>query len=116
MASSLIRGKYVIGKAENRSDVTRIILFCDVERPLRTRWMTAVNRWVSRNIIRGSATQNVEDEQVGTFNRVYALFGESSALLGRLKRKNRTVFRTVKYALIAGLVYWIFVQPLIATT
>jgi len=30
-------------------------------------------------------------------------------LLTRLKRKNRTVFRTVKYALIAGLVYWIFV-------
>jgi hypothetical protein len=44
------------------------------------------------------------------------LFGKSSDLLGRLKRKNRTAFRTVKYALIAGLVYWIFVQPLIATS
>jgi beta-hydroxylase len=104
-----------IHSAENRTDVTRIILFADVERPLRTRWMSAFNRWVSRNIIRGSATQNFEDEQVGTFNRIYAFFGKGSDLLTRLKRKNRTVFRTVKYALIAGLVYWIFVQPLIAT-
>src|SRR5438105_2900559 len=98
-----------IHSAENKTDVTRIILFCDVERPLRTRWMTAFNRWVSRNIIRASATQNVETEQVGAFNRIYALFGRGSDVLTRLKRKNRTVFRTVKYALIAGLLYWIFV-------
>ena len=98
-----------IHSAENKTDVTRIILFCDVERPLRTRWMAAFNRWVSRNIIRASATQNVETEQVGTFNRIYALLGHGSDFLTRLKRKNRTMFRAVKYALIAGLVYWIFV-------
>src|SRR5512132_1514735 len=101
--------KTFIHSAENKTDVTRIILFCDVERPLRTRWMTAFNRWVSRNIIRASATQNVETEQVGAFNRIYAIFGRGSDVLARLKRKNRTVFRAVKYALIAGLVYWIFV-------
>ena len=33
--------------AENTTSDDRIILFCDVERPLRTRAMTAVNRWVS---------------------------------------------------------------------
>ena len=98
-----------IHSAENKTDVTRIILFCDVERPLRTRWMAACNRWVSRHIIRASATQNTEAEEVGTFNRIYAQFGRSSDLLTRLKRKNRPLFRTVKYALIAALVYWIFV-------
>src|SRR5215469_18520971 len=98
-----------IHSAENKTDVTRIILFCDVERPLRTRAMTAINRWVSRNVIRASATQNVETEHVGAANRIYAMFGQGSDLLSRLKRKNRTVFRTVKYALIAALVYWIFV-------
>jgi beta-hydroxylase len=35
--------------AENTTSDDRIILFCDVERPLRTRAMTAVNRWVSRH-------------------------------------------------------------------
>jgi len=103
-----------IHSAENRTEVTRIILFCDVERPLRTPWMRAINRWVSRNVIRASATQNVETEHVGAANRIYAMFGRSSDLLGRLKRKNRALFRTVKYALIAALVYWIFVRPLVA--
>ena len=46
---------------------------------------------------------------VGEDNRVYAMLGQGSDLLSRLKRKNRTVFRAVKYALIAALVYWIFV-------
>jgi len=42
------------------------------------------------------------------------MLGRGSSFLTKLKRKNRTVFRTVKYALIAALVYWIFLQPLIA--
>jgi beta-hydroxylase len=103
-----------IHSAENKTDVTRIILFCDIERPLRTPWMRAINRWVSRNVIRASATQNVETEHVGAANRIYAALGRGSDLLTRLKRKNRTLFRTVKYALIAALVYWIFLHPLVA--
>ena len=88
---------------------TRIILFCDVERPLRTRVMQAVNRFVSRTFIRAGATQNTEAEPIGAANRVYALLGKGSNVLTRLKRRNRTAFRAVKYALIAALAYWIFV-------
>ena len=97
-----------IHSAENRTDVTRIILFCDVERPLRTRVMQAVNRFVSRTLIR-AARRRTPSRAVGALNRVYALFGPGSDVLTRLKRRNRTVFRAVKYALIASLAYWIFV-------
>jgi len=98
-----------IHSAENGTDRTRIILFCDVERPLRTRAMRALNRLVSRTFIRAGATQNTETEPIGAANRVYALLGKGSDVQTRLKRKNRTVFRTVKYALIAALAYWIFI-------
>ena len=98
-----------IHSAENETDTTRIILFCDVERPLRTRVMQAVNRFVSRTFIRAGATQNTEAEPIGAANRIYALLGRGSDMLTRLKRRNRTVFRAVKYALIAALAYWIFV-------
>jgi len=50
---------------ENNTDVTRIILLCDIERPLRVRLMQAVNRWVSRCVVAASSTQNVENEPVG---------------------------------------------------
>jgi beta-hydroxylase len=79
-----------IHSAENKTDITRIILFCDVARPLHTRWMTAVNRWVSRNIIRASATQNVETEHVGAANRIYAMLG-AAATLKRLMREPHAV-------------------------
>jgi len=98
-----------IHSAENKTDQTRIILFCDVARPLKTRMMNAFNRFVSRTMIRAASTQNVETEPIGAANRIYALFGASSGFLTRLKRKNRTVFRTVKYALIALFAYWVLV-------
>jgi beta-hydroxylase len=98
-----------IHSAENKTDTTRIILFCDVERPLRTRVMQAVNRFVSRTVIRAASTQNTDTEPVGALNRIYALFGKGSDLLTRLKRRNRTAFRAAKYALIAILAYWIFI-------
>jgi len=99
-----------IHSAENETDVTRIILFCDVERPLRTPMMRGFNRLVSRHVMRAASTQNLETEPVGLLNRIYAMFGHSSDFLTRLKRRNRTAFRTVKYALIAALAYWIFVS------
>jgi beta-hydroxylase len=99
-----------IHSAENETDVTRIILFCDVERPLRTPVMRGFNRLVSRHVMRAASTQNLETEPVGLLNRIYAMFGHSSDFLTRLKRRNRTAFRTVKYALIAALAYWIFVS------
>ena len=71
--------------------------------------MQAFNRFISRTVIRAASTQNTETEPVGALNRIYAWFGVSSDFLTRLKRRNRTVFRTVKYALIALVAYWIFV-------
>jgi beta-hydroxylase len=97
-----------IHSAHNETEVTRIILFCDVERPLRTPVMRAFNRLVARHVMRAASTQTLETEPVGLLNRLYALFGHSSDFLTRLKRRNRTAFRTAKYALFAALAYWIF--------
>jgi beta-hydroxylase len=99
-----------IHSAQNETDVTRIILFCDVERPLRTPVMRAVNRLFARHIMRAASTQNFETEPVGLLNRIYAMFGHSSDFLTRLKRRNRTAFRAAKYALFAVLAYFIFVH------
>jgi beta-hydroxylase len=98
-----------IHSAANDTDVTRIILFCDVERPLRTPVMRALNRLFARHVMRAASTQNLETEPVGLLNRIYALFGHASDFLGRLKRRNRTAFRATKYALFAVLAYFIFV-------
>jgi beta-hydroxylase len=89
--------------AENTTAETRIIMFCDVERPLHTRVMTAINRWVSRTIIKESATQNVEGERVGMLNKIFGYVYHVRILSKRLKAWNRTVYYVYKYTLIGGI-------------
>lgn len=96
-----------IHAAENKTDQTRVILFCDVERPLRTPVMRAFNRWFAATIVRASATQNVEGERVGVLNRAFG-FGYQIHLAGRrLKSANRTLYYAVKWALFGGIFYLI---------
>ncbi|MCG2644341.1 MULTISPECIES: aspartyl/asparaginyl beta-hydroxylase domain-containing protein [Bradyrhizobium] len=90
--------------AENTTGDDRLILFCDVERPLKTRAMISVNRWVSRHIISESATQNVEGERVGWINRVFAYAYQVRLLGKRMKAWNRRVYYVVKYLLIGGVI------------
>jgi beta-hydroxylase len=88
--------------AENTTSDDRIILFCDVERPLKTRAMTAVNRWVSSNVINESATQNEEGERVGWLNRVFGYVYHVRLAGKRMKAWNKRVYYAVKYLLIGG--------------
>ena len=96
-----------IHSAENATDVNRIILFCDVERPMKYGFMTAINRWVSHHIVKASATQNVEGEHVGMLNKVFGKLYEIHLASRKVKQWNRTVYYTAKYALtvvIVGLI------------
>jgi beta-hydroxylase len=98
-----------IHRAENATDQTRIILFCDVERPLRFGFMTAINRWVSNNIIKATATENMEGERVGALNKVFGHLYEVHLVGRRLKDWNRNIYYGLKYALtlaVVGLVVW----------
>lgn len=89
--------------AENTTDQTRIILFCDVERPLRTRFMTAVNRWVSNNVIKETTTENEAGERVGFINRAFGWANRVRLLGQRIKAWNRPVYYALAYS-IAGLI------------
>ena len=98
---------------ENNTDVTRIILLCDIERPLRMRLMQSLNRWVSRCIVAASSTQNVENEPVGALNRFYGrvyhpIAARVNEAARRLKQRNRALYRTLQYGIVLGALYLIF--------
>jgi beta-hydroxylase len=90
-----------IHSAENATDVNRIILFCDVERPMRYGFMTAINRWVSHHIVKASATQNLDGEHVGVLNKVFGGLHEIHSAGRRVKQWNRKVYYALKYSLTA---------------
>lgn len=89
--------------AENTTQETRIILFCDIERPMRSRVMRAINRWVCANIMRESATQNDAGERIGAFNRAFSHIYRVRLIGKRLKAWNKNVYYAMKYALLGGL-------------
>ncbi len=96
-----------IHHAENATAVNRIILFCDVERPMKYGWLTRVNRWVSHHIVKASATQNVEGEHVGVLNKVFGKLYEIHLQSRKLKQWNRKVYYALKWTLtvvIVGLI------------
>jgi beta-hydroxylase len=98
-----------IHQAENKTDVTRVILFCDIERPLSNRFMRAVNRTIGRSMIKAAATQNVEGEHVGGLNRVFEMVYKIREAGLRLKQLNKPVYYLTKWGLVAGLLYLIFI-------
>ena len=99
-----------IHSAENATDINRIILFCDVERPMKYGFMTAINRWVSHHIVKASATQNVEGEHVGVLNKVFGKLYEIHLASRKVKQWNRTVYYTAKYTLTIAIVGLIVVS------
>src|SRR6201996_5695310 len=99
-----------IHSAENATDQSRIILFCDVERPMKYGFMTAINRWVSHHIVKASATQNVGGEQVGVLNRFFGSIYEIHLASRRVKQWNRKVYYALKYSMTAAVLGLIVVS------
>jgi len=92
--------------AENNTAQYRLILFCDIERPLHLAPMRALNRLFERHFLRAAATQNTEGEDIGWINRLYTPIGKMKALLKRAKEFNRPLFKAAKWVCIGGLLYW----------
>jgi beta-hydroxylase len=99
--------------AENRSDITRVILFADVERPLRTLWMSAINKRVGAFMGRITASPNTDspEEKTGFVNRMYALNQSRRQRSREFKKRNPKLFRTLKYLGILLALWLIFLAP-----
>lgn len=97
--------------AENLTDQKRIILFCDVERPMKNSPMARVNRWVSTHVIKATATQNTDGERVGAVNKLFGYVYQIHLAGQRVKKWNRKVYYGLKYSAIALVTGAIIVPP-----
>ena len=91
--------------AENKTDVTRVILFCDVERPLTSRIMQKINHWFEATAIRASQTENAPGDQIGVLNRIFSLAYYLRIPGKKLKKKSKLAYYAVKWLLVAGILY-----------
>ncbi|MFC0268662.1 lipid A hydroxylase LpxO [Kushneria aurantia] len=93
--------------ARNDSEQDRLILFCDIERPMKYRWAGAVNRWFSRNVMAAAASPNDESDHTGGINRAFKYIYKVRELGKRLKKKNKTLYYIIKWLIFGGIVMWL---------
>ncbi|MBV8464528.1 MAG: aspartyl/asparaginyl beta-hydroxylase domain-containing protein [Burkholderiales bacterium] len=95
--------------ADNRSDRMRIILFCDLERPLNNGLARAFNRFISRTLIRAAAAPNADGDRTGGLNRAFGAIQRVRLLGKRIKARSRLAYYALKWLLFGGpLVVWLF--------
>jgi beta-hydroxylase len=94
--------------AANETDQQRIVLFCDVERPVHTKLVQLLNRWFGHYVMSAASSQNVEGEKVGFVNILFKYFYHLRAQAKKLKAKQRNVYYIGKWVLILGILWAIF--------
>ncbi|SNS10111.1 beta-hydroxylase [Noviherbaspirillum humi] len=90
--------------AQNTSEGDRVILFCDVERPMRFRWAQGINKFLGRTMMTAASSPNETGDQTGGINRIFRFFWSAGQYRRRFKKWNKTVYQITKLALIAGVI------------
>jgi len=97
-----------IHHAENQTDQQRVILFCDVERPMRSPVLAAINRWFANNVMAASASQNEVGERIGGLNKFFQVAYQARLQAKKLKATHRSLYYVSKWVAILGVLYLIF--------
>jgi beta-hydroxylase len=90
-----------IHRAENATEHDRIILFCDIERPMKWRWAAAFNGFVARRFIAAAASPNMEGDRTGALNRAFGAFYKVRLYAKRVRKTRKKLYYTIKFSLIA---------------
>ncbi|MDF3934920.1 lipid A hydroxylase LpxO [Pseudomonas citronellolis] len=93
--------------AENTTQHDRVILFCDVERPLKYRWAQAFNRWFSRSVMAAAASPNDAGDKTGGINRAFGTLYKIRLQGKALKKRNRKLYYLQKWAFFGAILAFI---------
>ena len=94
-----------VHEAYNRSDKNRIVLFCDVVRPLTWPWADAFNGWFSRVFLSAASSPNADTDETGLINKLTHYHWVIDQKRREFKKWNRTVYKLTKYGLILLAIY-----------
>ncbi len=88
----------------NDTDQDRLILLCDIERPLRLRVAEKLNRLFSRYIMSAAASPNEVGDRTGLIGRLFRVSFVAGQYRRRFKKWNGGLYRLTKVVLIVGAV------------
>jgi len=94
--------------AENRTPMTRIILLCDIERPLKNRVVRWINHVIGHGMVRAGASPNQVGDRQGVLSTLAEYFHNVQTWGRRIKNWNYPVYYVGKKVLLVGLLGLIF--------
>lgn len=97
-----------IHHAENTTSQDRIILFCDIKRPLNNVLANKFNYLFSSIIMKAAASKNLPTEKVGFINLLFQYIYKIRLVGKRLKKFNKKIYYFVKYSLFLCIFGFIF--------
>jgi len=99
-----------IHHAENKTDKDRLILFCDVERPVKTIFGRSWNKFFGWFIMASAASPNMGDDKTGNINKAFKYIYSIRLVGKKLKAYNEQLYYGVKYLLMILIVYLLFLR------
>lgn len=97
---SVVFDETYVHEANNHTDQNRIILFCDIERPLKWGWAEAFNRWFGRVVMSAASSPNDDGDQTGAINKLTHAHWVIDQKRRAFKAWNRNIYKATKYGLI----------------
>jgi len=98
-----------IHHAANETQSQRVVLFCDVERPLHAAPVRWFNRFFATHVMAAASSQNEEgDQPVGAINKFFFYAYQLRLKAKALKASHRQVYYAGKWLLIGGLLWLLF--------
>ena len=96
---------------ENKTDMTRVIFFADLERPLRSRVMARINHHVGNFMGAITASPNQVSERTGAINRLFSALRQRRERSRGFKQRHRTLFKAMKFAGSVALLWILLLAP-----
>jgi len=100
--------------AQNESDKSRLILMCDIDRPMS--WIGKLLNWPYKLLMRATVVPNTDEDRRGFANKVFAGMVPLLEKSKNLKQSNLPAYKALKYTvnavlvlLVAGLI-WLALQ------
>src|SRR6201985_1042479 len=102
-----------IHHAENKTDIDRIILFCDIERPVKTMFGRGWNKFFGWFIMAAAVSPNMGTDKTGNINKAFKYIYSIRLLGKRIKAYNIKLYYAVKYLLLLIILYFAFFRWII---
>lgn len=89
--------------AVNDTSKSRIVLLCDIERPMVFRWAQAVNHYLGRTLMTATSPPNATAGQVGYASKLYNILYYFGHYRRRLKAWSMAAYHATMIVLVAGI-------------